>query len=106
MTGITNSLRQSPFRYTSSMLFMVIEHFKTGDATAVGARFKASGRMLPDGVTYQASWMDTPGSRCFQIMEARDLDALNAWTCHWNDIVDFEIVPVVPSADFWARMPH
>ena len=38
------------------MLFMVIEHFK--DVSAIGARFRAKGRMLPEGVTYQTSWID------------------------------------------------
>jgi len=52
------------------MLFMVIERFKHGDATLVGERFKGSGRMLPDDVVYHASWVDSAGTRCFQIMEA------------------------------------
>jgi hypothetical protein len=49
------------------MLFMVIENFKHSDVKAVGDRFATSGRMLPEGLNYQASWMDTSGSRCFQI---------------------------------------
>lgn len=85
------------------MLFMVIERFRHGDPTTVGERFKASGRVLPDGVTYQASWMDEAGTRCFQIMEASDLNALNEWVRRWNDLVDFEITPVLTSADFWAH---
>jgi len=47
------------------MLFMVIERFKHGDATLVGERFKGSGRMLPDGVVYHASWVDSAGTRLF-----------------------------------------
>jgi len=80
------------------MLFMVIEHFKNGDPAPVGERFKLSGRMLPEGVTYHASWVDAGGTRCFQIMES-----LNAWITRWQDLVDFEIVPVLTSADFWAK---
>jgi len=70
----------------------------------VGERFKSHGRMLPEGVIYQASWMETTGSRCFQIMEAPDREALGDWARRWDDLVDFEIVPVVISADFWARI--
>jgi len=104
MTSITATARPSHFRYTPCMLFMVIERFRQGDPAAVGERFKACGRMLPDGVTYQASWMETTGSRCFQIMEAPDLEALSAWVRRWDDLVDFEIVPVLASADFWRRI--
>jgi len=85
------------------MLFMVIERFLQGDATAVGERFKARGRMLPPGVTYHASWMEITGSRCFQIMEAPDLEALTPWVRSWDDLVEFEIIPVLTSSDYWAR---
>jgi hypothetical protein len=51
---------------------MVIERFKDGDFKAIGDRFRRSGRMLPEGVVYLASWIDSPNSRCFQIMEASD----------------------------------
>jgi uncharacterized protein DUF3303 len=84
------------------MLFMVIERFKHGDAKAIGERFQRSGRMLPDGVTYHASWVDSGGTRCFQIMEAPRLESLNTWVSRWDDLIDFEVVPVLTSADFWA----
>jgi Protein of unknown function (DUF3303) len=85
------------------MLFMVIENFKNGDFRAVGKRFEARGRMLPEGVTYYASWVDSRGARCFQVMEAQDAKSLRAWVSRWDDLVDFEIVPVESSADFWAK---
>lgn len=85
------------------MLFMVIEHFKQSRATAVGERFKRMGRMLPDGVAYHTSWIEPSGARCFQIMEAASLDSLTAWTRRWDDLVDFEIIPVLTSADYWAQ---
>ena len=85
------------------MLFMVIERFKDGDARPIGERFKLSGRMLPEGVTYHASWVDAGGTRCFQIMEAPDAESLNAWIACWQDLIDFEIVPVLTSTDFWAK---
>ena len=86
------------------MLFMVIEHFKNGDPKPVGERFKHSGRMLPEGVIYYASWMDSRNSRCFQIMEAPDRESLEPWTAAWDDLVDFEVVPVQTSAEFWATV--
>src|ERR1035438_2874958 len=67
---------------------------------------KPRGRMLPEGVTYQASWMEPTGSRCFQIMEAPRLEALNVWVERWDDLAAFEIIPVVTSAEFWANLPN
>lgn len=85
------------------MLFMVIERFKNGDRTPVGERFRQSGRMLPPGVAYHASWVDPVASRCFQIMETPDRETLNLWVTRWQDLVDFEIIPVVTSSDFWSQ---
>jgi hypothetical protein len=82
------------------MLFMVIEHFK--DVPAIGQRFQAKGRLLPDGVSYQASWIDSARLRCFQLMEAPHEESLRPWMAAWNDLVQFEIVPVVTSAEFWS----
>lgn len=87
------------------MLFMVIERFKDGDPKPIGERFRRDGRMLPDGVVYQASWVDPAAARCFQIMEAPSLESLNEWVQRWNDLVDLEIVPVLTSAEYWATIP-
>ena len=81
---------------------MLIERFKKGDFAAVGERFTTRGRMLPQGVAYHASWVDAHGARCFQLMEAGDVESLDAWIARWDDLVDFEVVPVQASADFWA----
>ena len=86
------------------MLFMVIERFKHGDAMPIGERFGRSGRMLPEGVIYHASWVEAKGGVCFQIMEAENPEALHAWVSHWDDLVEFEIVPVQTSTDFWANL--
>jgi hypothetical protein len=86
------------------MLFMVIERFRNGDARAVYRRARESGRMLPAGVTYVASWVDVGFERCFQLMECAHADDLRPWTTRWEDLVDFEIVPVVTSEEAFARM--
>jgi hypothetical protein len=85
------------------MLFMVIESFKDGNAKSVGERFKQKGRMLPDGVTYHASWMEAGGKRCFQVMEAADLALIEKWMNAWKDLVDFEVVTVQTSAEYWSK---
>jgi hypothetical protein len=86
------------------MLFIVIEHFKNGDPKPVGERFRQRGRMMPEVVIYHASWIDAQNSRCFQIMEAPDRESLNPWIGAWDDLVDFEVIPVETSAEFWATV--
>jgi hypothetical protein len=85
------------------MLFMVIERFKPESVRLIGERFKQSGRMLPEGVTYHASWVDAAGTKCFQVVEAERPELLRTWVSRWDDLIDFEIVPVLISADFWAK---
>jgi hypothetical protein len=85
------------------MLFMVIEHFKPENRELMAERFQTKGRMLPDGVIYHASWMETNGARCYQVMEAPGRDWLDEWIVRWSDLVDFEVVPVLTSADYWKR---
>lgn len=85
-------------------LFMVIEHFRTGQAAAVYRRFRDKGRMAPHGLTYISSWVDLEFRRCFQVMEADDESLLAEWIANWADLVDFEVVPVRTSAEAAAVM--
>ncbi len=80
---------------------MVVERFRDGDPTPVAERFRRDGRMLPDGVVYEASWIDPAGMRCFQVMTAPDRAALDPWLARWSDIVDFEVIEIVDPAEFW-----
>ncbi len=73
---------------------MVIEHYGQGKATEVYRRFRDRGRMAPHGVRYICSWVDLEFRRCFQVMEAESEAQLKGWTDNWNDLVEFEIVPV------------
>ena len=79
------------------MLFMVIERFRDRDAKAVYRRFREQGRMMPEGLTYVGSWIEANFDRCFQLMECDDARLLQAWLLNWNDLMECEIVPVVPS---------
>jgi hypothetical protein len=81
------------------MLFMVIERFRGRDAKAVYRRFRDQGRMMPDGLKYVASWIEPNFDRCFQVMECDDARLLQEWLLSWNDLMECEIVPVVPSAE-------
>lgn len=81
------------------MLFMVIERFKNQDAKAVYKRFQEQGRMMPDGLKYIDSWVEANFNRCFQLMECDDPVLFQQWIANWQDLMEFEIVPVVPSAE-------
>jgi len=84
------------------MLYMVIERFRNADAGPIGERFVKQGRMMPEGLIYHASWIDSSGACCFQVMESPSIDLLHQWISKWDDLMEFEIVPVLTSRDFWA----
>jgi Protein of unknown function (DUF3303) len=86
------------------MLYMVIERFRNGDAESVYRRFRERGRMAPEGLEYVASWVTNDLTTCFQVMQATDPVLLEQWMANWRDLVDFEVRPVVTSAEAAARM--
>jgi hypothetical protein len=83
------------------MLYLVIEKFK--DHAAAYQRYQAQGRMLPEGLEYLNSWVEDNFARCFQLMECDDPRLFKIWTARWDDLVDFEIVPVMTSAEATTR---
>ena len=88
-------------------LYMVVEHFKNGDAAPVYRRFREHGRLAPEGLTYVSSWVDERLERCFQLMETEDRALLDGWMARWSDLVDFEVYPVLTSREAVDRaVPH
>jgi len=85
------------------MLYMIIEHYKTGPEP-VYRRFRERGRMAPDGLRYINSWVTGDFQHCYQVMECEDRALLEQWMSHWSDIVDFEVIPVVTSAEASAAV--
>jgi len=81
------------------MLFMVIERFKNCDAKAVYRRSQEKGRMMPEGLKYVGSWVEANFDRCFQLMECDDARLFQQWVIQWQDLVEFEIIPVVASKE-------
>src|SRR5436309_1063216 len=76
------------------MLYMVIEQFK--DAPAIYRRFREKGRMMPDGLSYISSWIDTDLKVCYQLMETEDVALFQRWTENWDDL--FLRVPMLRHA--------
>ena len=85
-------------------LYMVIENFKNGDAGPVYRRFRDRGRLAPAGVTYVSSWVNDKLDRCYQLMETEDRALLDQWMASWDDIIDFEVHPVITSKEAAERI--
>ena len=82
---------------------MVVEKFGRG-AAPVYQRAADHGRMLPDGLVYLDSWVDERLDRCFQLMETDDRRLLDDWMARWSDLAEFEVVPVIASAEAAERV--
>jgi hypothetical protein len=86
------------------MLFMVIEHFRPGRAPEVYRRFRDRGRLAPTDVRYVSSWVDLDFRRCFQVMDADSETRIREWTAKWEDLIEFEVIPVRTSAEAAAAI--
>lgn len=86
------------------MTYLVIERFKGGNPSPVYARFAERGRLAPEGLTYVSSWVTEDLTTCYQVMETDDRSLMDAWIANWSDLVDFEVLSVLPSAEAAARV--
>ena len=86
------------------MLYMVIEKYKNKEA--VYKRFREKGRMIPEGVSYVNSWVSEDGNTCYQINEAQNEELLYEWSSNWNDVTDFEFIPVISSQEMSDKMAN
>ena len=77
------------------MLFMVVEKFRNQNAKAVYRRLRDEGRGFPDGLKFVGSWVSADLGRCFQLMETDDVTLFQRWIADWQEVVEFEVVPVV-----------
>jgi uncharacterized protein (UPF0332 family) len=82
----------------SAMQYMIIERFHPGKVKAMYQRFAEKGRMLPEGVSYINSWINESITVCYQVMESKSPEKLQQWIDEWKDLVSFEVVPVINSA--------
>jgi hypothetical protein len=84
------------------MQYMVIETFTHGPEP-VYERFRARGRLAPEGLRYVSSVVTTDGRRCYQLMECDDRALLEQWMTAWSDLVAFEVLAVIGSAEASER---
>jgi hypothetical protein len=81
------------------MLYMVVENYRGGDAVPVYRRLRERGRGLPEGLKYVSSWVTTDLGRCYQVMESDRPELFDEWIAEWADLVEFEVLPVITSAE-------
>jgi hypothetical protein len=86
------------------MRYMVIEQFKDGASGEVYRRFAEKGRMMPAALTYVDSWIAEDMRVCYQLMETEDRALFAEWTRNWDDLMEFEIIPVISSAEARVRV--
>jgi hypothetical protein len=86
------------------MQFVIVERFRGGDPVPVYRRFRDKGRLAPEGLRYVASWVSDDLTRCYQVMECDDRQLLDVWMAQWRDIVQFEVIPAISSAEALARI--
>ena len=87
----------------AAVRYMVVETFTSGPQP-IYQRARDRGRMLPDGLDYIDSWIDERLNRCFQLMETDDPSLFDEWIASWSDLGEFEVVPVISSAEASARV--
>jgi len=85
------------------MQYLVIENFRGRDPVPVYRRFRERGRLAPHGLQYVGSWITEDLARCYQVMECDDRGLLETWIARWSDLTDFEVIPVVTSAEAASR---
>jgi hypothetical protein len=83
---------------------MIVERFKNRDPVPVYKRFRERGRLAPEGLTYVSSWVSLDLTTCYQLMETSDPALLDEWLARWSDLVEFDVVPVLASAEAAARV--
>ena len=75
-----------------------------GEGFAALSRLRDEGRLVPQGLRYAASSVTEDFRRCFQIMECEDRALLTQWTARWEDLIEFEVIPVLTSAEAAATV--
>ena len=84
------------------MHYMVIERFTHGPAP-IYSRLAERGRMMPDGLVYVSSWITEDLTTCYQVMETEDPRLFETWIANWSDLMEFDVWPVLSSAEVRAK---
>jgi len=75
--------------------FMITFNIRPENRTSSGKRFLETGGGPPAGVTMLGRWHKAAGLGGFVLCESSDPEALANWVYQWNDLLTFEIIPVL-----------
>lgn len=81
------------------MLYMITWTFAAGNTRAVNDRFLKTGGTPPEGAKMVGRWirLDNGG---FALCETDDPLTVTKWLLDWNDLIDFEVHPVVTDEQY------
>ena len=82
------------------MLFHIAYEVSVEQRNASQKRFKETGAPPPDGVTMTGRWHSLGGRKGVAVVEASDPQAIASWIQDWNDVVTFEVTPVLTDEQF------
>ncbi len=77
------------------MLFLTIGTIKPENVNAALARFKKENVVEPAGLRILERVFDVGGHRFFALSETDDPVTLAKLSDHWDDLVEFEVIPVI-----------
>ena len=69
------------------------EHIK--DDAAVYQGLWDRGRTLPKGLVLKSVWFHENVERSYRLMQTDDRRLLDEWMANWNDLIEFEVYPVI-----------
>ena len=95
------------FNFTNQkiyMLYMIIERFRAGKTKMIYQRFAEKGRLMPEGVKYINSWVTKDMEMCYQVMDSITEEKIREWISKWDDLSDFEVIPVIGSDEAKASV--
>lgn len=86
------------------MQFMVTYSIEVSQKNAAEARFLETGAAPPAGVELLGRWHFTGSRQGFMLIESTDDLAVAKYMRDWNDLLDFDIVPVISDAQLAQLM--